>query len=86
MALWRRKRSNRPAGKGLLHHSDASSQYASIRYANNLEIERLVPSIGTIGDAYNNAAAQTVMDLFKNEAVAKASPFRTGDEDRIRRG
>jgi len=37
-----------------------------------------VPSIGTIGDAFDNAAAETVMGLFKNEAVAKDSPFRTG--------
>lgn len=41
-------------------------------------MEGLLPSIGTIGDAFDNAAAETVMGLFKNEAVAKDSPFRTG--------
>lgn len=78
MALWRRKHSNRPVDKGLLHHSDAGSQYTSIRYTDTLEIEGLVPSIGSVGDAYDNAAAETVMGLFKNEAVAKGSPFRSG--------
>lgn len=78
MALGRRKYSNRPVDKGLLHHSDAGSQYTSIRYTDTLEIEGLVPSIGSVGDAYDNAAAETVMGLFKNEAVAKGSPFRAG--------
>lgn len=40
--------------------------------------EGLQPSIGSVGDAYDNAAAETVMGLFKNEAVAKDSPFRSG--------
>ncbi|MGP9784667.1 IS3 family transposase [Glutamicibacter sp. AOP12-B1-11] len=78
MALWRRKHTKRPVDKGLLHHSDAGSQYTSIRYTDTLEIEGLVPSIGSVGDAYDNAAAETVMGLFKNEAVAKGSPFRSG--------
>lgn len=41
-------------------------------------LEGLQPSIGSVGDAYDNAAAETVMGLFKSEAVAKDSPFRTG--------
>lgn len=40
--------------------------------------EGLIPSTGSLGDAYNNAAAETIMGLFKNEALAKDSPFRTG--------
>ena len=78
MALWRWKHTKRPVGKGLLHYSDAGSQYTSIRYTDPLEIEGLVPSIGSVGDAYDNTAAETVMGLFKNEAVAKCSPFRSG--------
>ncbi|MGP5258165.1 transposase, partial [Glutamicibacter ardleyensis] len=50
MALWRRKHTKRPVDKGLLHHSDAGSQYTSIRYTDTLEIEGLVPSIGSVGD------------------------------------
>ncbi|MGP5027131.1 transposase, partial [Glutamicibacter ardleyensis] len=59
-------------------NSDAGSEYTSARYTQTLAMEGLVPSIGTIGDAYDNAAAETVMGLFKNEAVAKDSPFRAG--------
>lgn len=78
MALWRREHTGRPAPAGLIHHLDAGSQYTSIRYADTLALEGLEPSIGSVGDAYDNAAAETVMGLFKNEAVAKDSPFRAG--------
>jgi putative transposase len=78
MALWRRQHTGRPAPAGLIHHSDAGSQYTSIRYTDTLALEGLQPSIGSVGDAYDNAAAETVMGLFKNEAVAKDSPFRSG--------
>lgn len=78
MALWRRQPTGRPVPDGMIHHSDAGSQYTSIRYTDTLALEGLQPSIGSVGDAYDNAAAETVMGLFKNEAVAKDSPFRTG--------
>ncbi|UUL77913.1 IS3 family transposase [Pseudarthrobacter sp. Fe7] len=78
MALWRREHTGRPAPAGLIHHSDAGSQYTSIRYTDTLAFEGLQPSIGSVGDAYDNAAAETVMGLFKNEAAAKNSPFRSG--------
>ncbi|MET4062126.1 putative transposase [Arthrobacter sp. UYP6] len=78
MALWRREHAGRPVPAGLIHHSDAGSQYTSIRYTDTLALEGLQPSIGSVGDAYDNAAAETVMGLFKNEAVAKDSPFRSG--------
>ncbi|MGY2746995.1 transposase InsO family protein [Arthrobacter sp. UYCu723] len=55
-----------------------TAQYTSIRYTDTLALEGLQPSIGSVGDAYDNAAAETVMGLFKNEAVAKDSPFRAG--------
>ncbi len=50
-------------------------QYTSIRYTDTLE--GLKPSIGSVGD-YDNATAETVMGLVKNEGVAMGSPFRTG--------
>ena len=78
MALWRRDHTGRPVLPGLIHHSDAGSQYTSIRYTDTLTLEGLAASIGTVGDAYDNAAAETVMGLFKNEAIATGSPFRTG--------
>ena len=59
-------------------NSDAGSQYTSIRFTETVALEGLTASIGSVGDAYDNAAAETVMGLFKNEAISKNSPFRTG--------
>ncbi|MEA9985981.1 integrase core domain-containing protein [Subtercola sp. RTI3] len=53
-------------------------QYASEQITDTVALEGLVASIGSVGDAYDNAAAETVMGLYKNEAVANGSPFRTG--------
>lgn len=78
MALWRRDHAGHPVPRGMIHHSDAGSQYTSIRFTETLVLEGLAASIGTVGDAYDNAAAETVMGLFKNEAIANDSPFRTG--------
>lgn len=78
MALWRRGQTKRPIRPGLIHHSDAGSQYTSIRFTETVALEGLVASIGSVGDAYDNAAAETVMGLFKNEAIRNGSPFRTG--------
>jgi transposase InsO family protein len=47
-----------------------------VRFTDTLAIEGLLPSIGSVGDAFDNACAETVMGLFKNEATAKGSPFR----------
>jgi len=78
MALWRRDHTGRPVPPGMIHHSDAGSQYTSIRFTETLALEGLSASIGTVGDAYDNAVAESVFGLFKNEAVATGSPFRTG--------
>jgi putative transposase len=78
MALWRRDHTGRPVPKGMIHHSDAGSQYTAIRFTETLALEGLSASIGSIGDAYDNAVAESVFGLFKNEAIATGSPFRTG--------
>ena len=78
MALWRRDHTGRPVLPGMIHHSDAGSQYTSIRFTETVALAGLVASIGSVGDAYNNAAVETVMGLYKNEATAKGSPFQTG--------
>ena len=54
------------------------TQYTSIRFTETVALEGLTASIGTVGDAYDNAAAETIMGLFKNEAIRNGSPFRTG--------
>lgn len=78
MALWRRDHTDRPVLPGMIHHSDAGGQGTSIRFTETVALEGLVASIGSVGDAYDNAAAETVMGLFKNEAIATESPFRVG--------
>ena len=78
MALWRRDQHGRPVPAGMVHHSDAGSQYTSIRFTETLVLEGLAASVGTVGDALDNAAAESFMGLYKNEAVRADSPFRHG--------
>jgi len=78
MTLWWRHHTGRPVPDGMIHHSDAGNPYTSIRCADPLALEGLQPSIGSAGAAYDNAATETLMGLFKNETAAKDSPFRTG--------
>ena len=59
-------------------NSDPGSQCTSIKFTDTVALEGLVASIGTMGAAYDDAAAETVMGLYKNEAVANNSPVRTG--------
>ena len=70
IALWTRDREGHPVTAGnLIHHSDAGSQYTSIRYTEHLTLEGIAPSIGSIGDAYDNALMETVIGLYKNECI-----------------
>lgn len=78
MGLWRRDRAGHPAADGLVHHSDAGSQFTSISFAETLALEGIAASIGSIGDAYDNALAESTIGLFKNEAIRDDSPFRNG--------
>ena len=77
MALWRRDHHGHTVGEGLIHHSDAGSQYTSIAFAETLVLEGIAASIGSVGDAYDNALAETTIGLFKTEAIGQGSPFRS---------
>lgn len=78
MALWRRDQAGTPVPAGMVHHSDAGSQYTSIRFGEALLLEGLAASVGSVGDAYDNALAESTIGLYKNECVRKGSPFMTG--------
>ncbi len=78
MALWRRDQHGQPVPPGMVHHSDAGSQYTSIRFTETLVLEGLAASVGTVGVALDNAAAESFMGLYKNEAIRADSPFRRG--------
>jgi putative transposase len=82
IALWDRHRQGEPIEPGqLLHHSDAGSQYTSIRFTEHLELAEIAPSIGSVGDAYDNALMETIIGLFKTEAIATTvfhdGPYKT---------
>ncbi len=83
MALWTRERAGHTdAGRleGLVHHSDAGSQYTAIRYGNRLAEAGAVASIGSVGDSYDNALAESVIGLYKTECVRRDGPWRTVED------
>jgi len=77
MALWRRDRDGRPAGPGLVHHSDAGSQYTSFVFTAHLIEAGVDASIGTVGDALDNALMESTIGLYKTELIKKEGPWRS---------
>jgi putative transposase len=71
---------SRAATAGLVHHSDRGGQYLSIRYTERLAEAGMEPSVGSVGDSYDNALAESVIGLFKTEVVRRRGPWR-GLED-----
>jgi len=65
---------------GLVCHSDAASQYTSIRYTERLAEIGAVPSIGSVADSYDNALAETVNGLYKTELIRRRGPWRDVDQ------
>ncbi len=61
---------------GAIHHSDAGSQYTSVHCGDTLSLSELRPSIGSVGDAFDNALAETTIGLCKNECIRVDSLFR----------
>ena len=66
--------------EGLRCHSDAGSQFTSIRYGERLAELGAVPSIGTVGDSFDNALAESVNGLYKTELIKPRGPWKTLDE------
>lgn len=64
-------------GGGLVHHSDRGSQYVSIRYTERLAEAGIEPSVGSVGDSYDNALAETINGLFKTEVIRRRGPWRS---------
>jgi transposase InsO family protein len=68
----------RPAHRsGLVHHSDRGSQYVSIRYTERLSEAGIEPSVGSVGDSYDNALAETINGLYKAEVIHRRGPWRS---------
>ncbi len=64
-------------GMGLVHHSDRGSQYLSIKYTERLADAGSEPSVGSVGDSYDNALAETINGLFKAEVIHRRGPWRS---------
>lgn len=68
----------KPVGKdGLVHHSDRGSQYLSIKYTERLAETGIKPSVGSVGDSYDNALAETINGLYKAEVIHRRGPWRS---------
>ena len=73
-AIW-----SRSGIHGVVHHSDRGSQYLSIRYSERLAEFGAQPSVGSVGDSYDNAMAETIIGLFKAELIHRRGPWRNLD-------
>jgi putative transposase len=66
----------RPDRDGLVHHSDRGVQYLALRYTDRLAAAGIAPSVGTVGDSYDNALAESVIGLYKTEVIRRQGPWR----------
>jgi putative transposase len=73
-AIWQRKTQD---NKGLVHHSDRGAQYLAIKYTERLAEAEIDLSVGTVGDAYDNALAECVIGLFKTEVINQIGPWKS---------
>ncbi|MEW1654754.1 IS3 family transposase [Streptomyces sp. NPDC093707] len=78
MAVWQRDRDQHPVNPGeLIHHSDAGSQYTSFRLAEHLDAAGIAASIGSVGDAYDNALMESTIGLYKTELIKPQRPWKS---------
>ncbi|WP_099052229.1 IS3 family transposase [Streptomyces zinciresistens] len=78
MAVWQRDRDQQPIQPGeLIHHSDAGSQYTSFKLAEHLDAAGIAASIGSVGDAYDNALMESTIGLYKTELIKPQRPWKT---------
>lgn len=77
MALWSRDRAGLPVQAGLVHHTDAGSQYTSFAFTQRLLDAGVDASVGSVGDAYDNALAESTIGLYKAEKIHREGPWKT---------
>jgi len=82
-ALWTRQRDGRSSLAGLIHHTDAGSQYTSISFTERLAAAGVSASAGTVGDACDNALAESVIGLYKTELIKPRGPWRAAGQVEI---
>ena len=79
MAVWRRGVSV----QGLIHHSDAGGQYTSVAYSERLASHGIAPSVGSVGDSFDNAMAESAIGLYKTELIRRRGPWPSPDQVEI---
>ena len=79
-ALEQALHARRPGQTGLIHHSDRGSQYVSIRYSERLAQAGIEPSVGSRGDSYDNALAETINGLYQTELIHRRGPWKSRQE------
>ena len=77
MALWTRQRDGIPLADGMIHHHDNGSQYTSFAFTSRLIDAGVDASVGSVGDGYDNALAETTIGLYKTEKINREGPWRT---------
>ena len=78
-AIWARNPKTADPDSRLVHHSDAGTQYLSIRYTQRLTDANIEPSVGSVGDSYDNALAESVIGIYKTELIREKGPWRNLD-------
>jgi putative transposase len=76
-ALDRAIHKRKPSQKKLVYHSDRGSQYLSIKYTERPAKAKIAPSVGSVGDSYDNALAKTINGRFKAEVIHRRGPWRS---------
>jgi putative transposase len=82
-ALWTRRRDGRADLAGLICHHDAGAQYTSVAFTERLAAAGVSASVGTVGDALDNALAESVIGLFKTELIKPGGPWRNAEQVEI---
>jgi putative transposase len=77
MALWIRQRDGIPLADGMIHHNDAGSQYTSFAFTSRLIDAGVDASVGSVGDGYDNALAESTIGLYKTEKIDREGAWRT---------
>jgi putative transposase len=83
MAIWTRDHGGHTDLTGLIHHTDAGSQYTSIAFTERLIAAGVDASVGSVGDAYDNALAESTIGLYKTELIKNLGPWRNRDQIEI---
>ena len=79
-AIWTRGRAGITDLGGVIHHTDAGSQYTSVRFAERLADAGISASVGSVGDSFDNALAETINGLYKTEVIKHRGPWRTVEQ------